>query len=118
MPMFIKTASKKRAEYMYILAKDKNKFFPGMPTVTYDNPEYSNAYWRGPTWLNVAYFAAKGLNNYGYNAVASDIKETILSWVENANGITYENYNLNGEGIGAVPFSWSAVFVIEFILNF
>ena len=118
MPLYIQTASIERAEYMGALAKDKNKFYPGMPTVAYDNPQYSKDYWRGPTWLNVAYFAAKGLKNYGFDDVADGIKETVLSWVEKDNGVTYENYNANGIGMGAVPFSWSATFVIEFILNF
>lgn len=118
MPLYIRTATWQRADCMHKLGSDKNKFFPGMPTVAYDNIEYSTDYWRGPTWLNVAYFAAKGLKNYGYDTTADDIKETILSWVEKDNGITHENYTLNGEGMGAVPFSWSSVFVIEFILNF
>ena len=56
--------------------------------------------------------------NYGFDDVADGIKETVLSWIENDNGVTYENYNANGIGMGAVPFSWSATFVIEFILNF
>ena len=52
----------------------KNNFKEKMPTVSFDNPEYSTDYWRGPTWLNVAYFAAKGLKNYGFE-VADKIKE-------------------------------------------
>lgn len=116
MPLFIKTASCERAKLANDVAAEK--FLPGMPTVSYDNPNFCNNYWRGPTWLNVAYFAAKGLKNYGFDT-ADTIKNTILTWVENDGECIHENYNaLTGEGLCAEKFSWSAVFVIEFILNF
>ena len=118
MPLFIKTASKERAEYMNRIASDKNKFFSGMPSVAYDNPCYSTDYWRGPTWLNIAYFAAKGLKNYGFDT-ADSIKDTILSWCDHDKRGIFENYNsLTGEGLYCDHFSWSSAFIIEFILNF
>lgn len=118
MPLYIEIASKERADYMNKLASDKNKFFPGMPTVAYDDPEYSQGYWRGLTWLNVAYFAAKGLKNYGYDT-ADKIKDYILDMVSEIKTGIYENYDsLNREGRNSDYFSWSAVFIIEFILNF
>lgn len=117
MPLFIKTATDERAEYMNRLAADSNKFYSGMPSVAYDNPEYSTDYWRGPTWLNIAYFAAKGLRNYGFKT-ADDIKETILSWCEHDKRGIFENYNSKtGEGLCCDHFSWSAAFIIEFIVN-
>ena len=61
------------------LAADRKKFYPGMPTVTYDCPAYSTDYWRGQTWLNVAFFAVKGLENYGFTDVAGEIREFLLS---------------------------------------
>lgn len=118
-PLFIGIATEERAEYMSYLAGDKNKFYPGMPTVSYDDPEYSQKYWRGNTWLNVAYFAAKGLKNYGFTEIANGIRDTILTWVENDGEFIHENYNsTTGEGLFFPKFSWSCVFVLEFILNF
>ncbi len=117
MPLYIGIATDERAEYMHNLAKAK--FLPGMPTVAYDDPEYSSTYWRGNTWLNVAYFAAKGLKNYGYSETADIVRDTILKWVENDGEFIHENYNsTTGEGLYCSTFSWSSVFVIEFILNF
>ena len=89
-----------------------------MPTVSFDNPSYSNDYWRGPTWLNVAYFAAVGLKNYNFD-VADKIKENILDMCyKEKNGI-FENYDsITGKGLYCGHFSWSCVFIIEFILNF
>lgn len=118
MPLFIEIASKERADYMNILASNKHKFFPGMPSVAYDDPEYSLGYWRGVTWLNIAYFAAKGLKNYGYK-VADEIKDYILDMCYDVKTGIHENYDsVNRTGANVDHFSWSAVFIIEFIKNF
>lgn len=115
MPLFIKIASREQAEHMRVLAE--TRFKKKMPTVVFDNPEYSNDYWRGPTWLNVAYFAAKGLKNYNF-AVADEIREGILDMcAKNTDGI-YENYDsVTGKGLCCDHFSWSCVFIREFILD-
>lgn len=116
--LYLGIASKEQAECMRIIAEDKNKFNHKMPTVSFDNPEYSNDYWRGLTWLNVAYFAAKGLKNYGYS-VADKIKENILDMCYNEKRGIFENYDsITGEGHGCEHFSWSCVFIIEFVLDF
>lgn len=118
MPLYMGIVSLDRAESMAEYAADRKKFFPGMPTVTYDDPEYSQTYWRGNTWLNVAYFATKGLKNYGFDEIADGIKEIILGWVEKDGENIHENYDsTSGEGLYCPKFSWSSVFVIEFILN-
>lgn len=117
MPLYIGIAPKEYAECMKDHAENKDEFYPGMPTVTYNNPEYSRDYWRGPVWLNVAYFAAKGLKDYGFD-VAEDIKRKILHMVEKNTDAIYENYDaITEQGLNAKNFAWSACFTIEFILN-
>lgn len=119
MPLFIGIATKEQGEKMAYIAK--TKFKCKMPTVSFDNPEYSNDYWRGPTWINTAYFAAKGLKIYGYNDVADAIKNSVLDMCFYDKGGLFQNYNsITGEGQyrKCNNFSWSSVFVIEFILNF
>ena len=118
MPLFVGIASNERAEAMSALGRDSNKFYPGMPTVSYDCEGYDNDYWRGPTWLNVAFFAIKGLHDYGYEDIASDMKEFILHMVyENLPNIC-ENYDSRTRiGKCCKEFSWSAAFIIEFILQ-
>ena len=119
MPLFIGTASRERAEAMARLAADPKKFYPGMPTVTYDCSAYSTDYWRGQTWLNVAFFAYKGLYDYGFTKVAEEIREFILSMVYDglSRGIS-ENYDsIERRGRFNNSFSWSAAFVMEFILE-
>ena len=93
-------------------------FCPAMPTVAYDDPAYVGDYWRGHTWLNVAYFAIKGLKQYGFDALADDMKNTLLDFADkNGDGI-YEKYDADtGEGKGCPCFGWSSAFLMEFILN-
>jgi putative isomerase len=118
MPLFVGIASQERAEKMNELARNSQKFYPGMPTITYDSPAFSTDYWRGQTWLNVAFFAVKGLRDYGYTDTASRIKEYLLDMVydELPKGL-FENYDsVNRRGMFNKAFSWSAAFVIEFVL--
>ncbi len=116
MPLYIEIASPEQANGMRIIAE--NNFKCKMPTVSFDNAQYSNDYWRGPTWLNVAYFAAKGLKNYSFE-VADKIKENILDMCYNDKDGIFENYDsITGKGLYCNHFSWSSVFINEFILNF
>ena len=118
MPLFIGTASRERAEGVASLAADPKKFYPGMPTVTYDCPAFSTDYWRGQTWLNVAFFAIQGLQDYGFSKVAGEIREFLLSMVfdDLPRGIS-ENYDsVRRRGKFNDSFSWSAAFLIEMIL--
>lgn len=120
MPLFVGTASPERAQAMDVLARDTKGFYPGMPTVTYGCPAYCTDYWRGPTWLNVAYFAVKGLLDYGFTQTAVEIREFLLNMIyDNLPKGIYENYDsVKRVGRSNPSFSWSAAFIIEFILNF
>ncbi len=119
MPLFEGIASAEHAAAMEKTARDGRKFYPGMPTVTYDAPSFSTGYWRGQTWLNVAYFAVKGLYGCGFEKTAEEIKNFILDMVyENAEQGIFENYDtVNRRGMYCESFSWSAAFIIEFILK-
>lgn len=119
MPLFVKTASKERAELCMQKAMSEEYFYPYMPTVAYCDREYTSFdYWRGPTWLNVFYYAIAGLENYGFYEESKQLRENFLSLVDNEKSGIYEYYDSkNGKGLGAFQFSWSAAFVIELILN-
>jgi len=117
MPLFIGSASPERAKLMAQVAG--THLSPGWPSVSYLDPAYDpTGYWRGRTWLNIAYFALKGLKNYGYCDLAETGRQTLLDWVRRDPGSIYENYNSQtGLPVGAPHFSWSAVFVIKFLLE-
>lgn len=118
MPLFIGTATPERAAAMNALARDTDKFYPGMPTASYDCKGYDNNYWRGPTWLNVAFFAVKGLADYGFSDTAREIKEYLLDMAYDNLPNICENYDSRTRlGRCCKSFSWSAAFIIEFILQ-
>lgn len=116
MPLFIGTASPERAAAM---AKQAVHEEPGWPSVAYDDPKYNPmGYWRGRTWINVAYFALKGLRYYGFNDISERGRQTLLAWIRNDPSAIYETYNSRtGLPCGASHFSWSCTFVISFLLD-
>jgi len=117
MPLFAGFADKLRAKDMASIAMEH--FNPGWPSVSHKAHQFNEkSYWRGRCWLNIAYFALKGLKNYGFTEIAENGKETILGFVKRDPGTIYENYNpVTGYPLGVPSFGWSAAFVIEFILN-
>ena len=116
-PLFAGVATKDKAESMAKMARDARKFYPLFPTVSYDDKEYSSSdYWRGPCWLNVAYFALKGLKDYGYTELYNDYKERLLDTCDKEKRGIYEYYDSKtGKGLGAKQFGWSAAFILQFI---
>jgi putative isomerase len=116
-PLFAGFAPPERALRMAELAAHPSHFYPGMPTVSYMNAGYSNDMWRGPCWLNTAYFALKGLHRYGHVEVAGEIRETILEWCELEPHLREYYDAKTGEGLNAVDFGWTAAFLIELILD-
>lgn len=117
MPLFIRTSSSERAAKMADIAK--KHFHPGWPTISYHDPAYTpNNYWRGPTWYNVAYFALKGLKEYGFNEIANSGREQLLQWASLTPEAIYEYYDSKtGTPLGVNHFGWSCTFIIKFLLD-
>lgn len=88
------------------------------PTLSASDPKFNPAkgYWRGPVWLDQAYFALNGMQQYGFTKESNELKEKLQS---HANGLLdkgvpiRENYHpLSGEGLNAHHFSWSAAHLL------
>ncbi|HPB67582.1 MAG TPA: trehalase family glycosidase, partial [Candidatus Omnitrophota bacterium] len=97
------------------------------PSVAYGEPSYEPGfYWRGPVWLNLAYFMIDTLYKYGFIVEADEAVQRILRMV-NARPHIYEYYNsqtgCRGEGPkdaiipAAQDFSWSAALMISILLG-
>ena len=116
LPLFIGSASDERAAAM---AKAAERLSPGWPTVAYDEPTYDPVgYWRGRTWLNVAYFALRGLKWYGHDAIAERGKAELMKWMLREPSNFNENYNSKtGQAVGAMYFGWSNAFAIKMVLD-
>ena len=113
-PLWANVADKDKAKKVVANILDENvmnTYLP-FPTAAKDNPKYNpTKYWRGPVWLDQAYFGIIGLNNYGYT---DEAKELTIKLFENSEGLLdnraiRENYNPEtGEGLHCSNFSWSA----------
>ena len=90
-----------------------NTFVP-FPTLAQNHQKFDpyNGYWRGPVWIDQAYFGIEALKNYGFNEDAMRLTEKVfsnLSGFLNSDQPIWENYHPHtGEGLNAQHFSWSA----------
>lgn len=83
------------------------------PTLARNDPRFSpiKGYWRGPVWLDQAWFGVEALRRYGYTRDADAMARRL---VLDAQGLArqapiYENYDpLTGHGYQSPNFSWSA----------
>lgn len=88
-----------------------NTYMP-LPTTARDSKKFtSTRYWRGPVWLDQAFFGIEGLQNYGFQKDADTLTNKLYDHAEGllGDGPIRENYNpLNGQGLNSENFSWSA----------
>ncbi|NJD19543.1 MAG: glycoside hydrolase [Gemmatimonadetes bacterium] len=88
-----------------------------LPTLSMDRPEFDPAdgYWRGPVWLDQAYFGVRGLERYGLTEAAARIRSRLLVAPQGLAGGApiFENYDpRTGAGLNAPHFSWSAAHLL------
>lgn len=115
MPLWAGAATPAQAGAVARVILDPQKFATRMPfpTLARDDPRFSpiSGYWRGPVWLDQAYFGVEALRHYGYGRQADAMARRL---VLEAAGLTgqapiYENYDpLTGQGHQSRNFSWSA----------
>lgn len=117
-PLWAGVASGAQAASVRGMLADPNEFgtYLPYPTVALSSPAFdATAYWRGPDWLDQAYFAMGGLNRYGYDTDASRAAVRLLHRAGGLMGDApiRENYNaLTGGGLNSSNFSWSAAVVL------
>lgn len=122
-PLWAEVADKEQSEKIrdHIMNPEEFNTFVPFPTVAANNPQFSpgKGYWRGPVWLDQAYFAINGLRNYKFDTEADQLLEKLIKNCEGLLGPgkpLRENYNpLNGEGLNAENFSWSAAHILMMI---
>lgn len=123
--LWTNAASPEQADAVKIKLMDPKKFYTKIPfqTMSADHDRFDplKGYWRGPNWLDQAYFAVQGLRNYGFHEEAN---QATIQIIEGADGILgkgksiRENYHpITGEGLNAQNFSWSAAHLIMLLQN-
>ncbi|MBE7024748.1 MAG: hypothetical protein E7408_01670 [Ruminococcaceae bacterium] len=140
--LFAGVCDAEKAEYMVEHLKNPNEFgTPFMiPTVSADDKTYKTMdMFRGTVWLNFNYLIAQGLEAYGYNELAAEIKEKTVEMIKKwylSDGVVYEFYDsrdkvspnrLSRKGPAMQPymqdikvnsvrdFSWGSCFVVDII---
>ena len=123
--LWANAATQEQAEAVKNKMMNPEKFFTKVPfqTMSADHEKFDplKGYWRGPNWLDQAYFGVKGLRNYGFNDEANKATIQIIEGAEGLLGkgkAIRENYHpLTGEGLHAQNFSWSAAHIIMLLMN-
>jgi putative isomerase len=123
--LWANAATQEQAESVKNHMMNPEKFFTKVPfqTMSADHPKFNplKGYWRGPNWLDQAYFGVKGLRNYGFNDEADKATVQIIHGAAGVLGkgkSIRENYHpLTGEGLNAQNFSWSAAHILMLLLE-
>ncbi|MDN5199918.1 trehalase family glycosidase [Fulvivirgaceae bacterium BMA10] len=124
-PLWTGIATKEQAENVRKIMVDSLKFatFVPFPTLAVDHSEFDpqNGYWRGPVWLDQAFFAIDALKKYGYEKEAKHYTEQLFQNSEGLmkkGGAIRENYHpITGKGLNARHFSWSAAHILMLLQN-
>ena len=110
-PLWAGIASRDQAEAVIKKLMDPNIFNTKIPFPTLDashsefNPE--KGYWRGPVWMDQAYFALMGMKKYGYENEVLKLTSKLFNEIQYP--ALYENYHpITGEGLNSPHFSWTA----------
>jgi putative isomerase len=123
--LWAKVATQEQATDVKFRMMDPGKFFTEVPfqTMSADHEKFDplRGYWRGPNWLDQAYFGVKGLRNYGFD---DDADKATVQIFKGAEGLLEkgkairENYHpISGKGLNAKNFSWSAAHIIMLLQN-
>ncbi len=114
--LWAEVASEEQAKGVVAKIMDSDHFnsYLPFPTLSVSHPEFDpeKGYWRGPVWIDQAYFALEGMKNYGYEKEYEQLKEKLLIHAEGLlerQTPIHENYDpRNGMALNAPHFSWSA----------
>ncbi|MDK0523709.1 trehalase family glycosidase [Streptomyces sp. ML-6] len=120
-PLWTGTASGAQARAVRDRLTDPAEFATTVPfpTVAKSSPHFSpTAYWRGPVWLDQAYFALGGLRRYGYDKDADVLRDRLVTRAAGlaGDGPIMENYDpTTGAPLNAPGFSWSAALLLPIL---
>ncbi len=117
MPLYAGSINKERAARLVELLKNHKEYWlhHPVPSVPLSSPYFSaERYWQGPTWVNTNWLIIEGLKRYGYDDVAADLTQRTIDMVKGAG--VYEYFSpIDGKGLGAENFSWTAALTIDLL---
>ncbi len=94
--------------------ENRNQFWTRypVPSVAASEPAFdprsASLSWRGPTWVNTNWLLWRGLRRHGFEELASQLAARTITMVAEA-GLHEFYHPMNGGGMGASSFGWSAL---------
>ncbi|NNE11416.1 MAG: glycoside hydrolase, partial [Ilumatobacter sp.] len=86
---------------------------PIVPTVPIDHSDFEpTRYWRGPSWINVMWLVAEGLERCGEGPLATQVRDGLLALVAESGCFEYFD-PVTRRGLGSERFSWTAALAID-----
>jgi hypothetical protein len=73
-------------------------------------------YWRGPSWLNVAWLLRRGLLTHGYPDLAAGLRRSMIGLVAGAGCHEYFHPD-TGVGLGSPAFGWTAALLLDLLAD-
>jgi glycogen debranching enzyme len=117
LPLFGGAPSPERAEQLIAQLREPGGYWPRfpVPTVPTDAPEFrEEAYWKGPTWMNMNWMIVEALDEHDEADLAEQLRQRSLELADRAGCAEYFS-PLTGRGYGAPEFSWTAALVLELL---
>jgi hypothetical protein len=117
MPLYAGSVTKERASQLVKLLMDHRTYWlhHPVPSVPLTSPFFdSDRYWQGPSWVNTNWLIIDGLKRYGFHQEAEQLCDRTLTMVRNAGPFEYFD-PVDGKGLGAADFSWTAALTIDLI---
>lgn len=92
-----------------------------VPTTRVDATAYQpERYWRGPVWINANWLLWQGLQRYGFEKMAKQVRLDSLELLARHGFFEYFDARRDAQsaaGYGTDQFSWSAALCLDFIAN-
>ena len=117
MPLYSGVLPKERVKTLVAQMHDPETYgtpFP-LPTAPVNSPYFrATRYWQGPSWVNMNWMVADGLERNGEEHEATMLRTSTLEMIDR--GGMYEYFSpLTAEPAGAKNFSWTAALTIDML---
>ena len=102
LPLFAGLCDKTQAQSLISWLKNPNTFntYLPIPTISKREKSFRKDMWCSPVWVNCNYLIYDGLKNYGYNYLADELSEKLLSVIDewyHKTGCIFEFFDCDNE---------------------
>lgn len=117
LPLYSGCLSKERAQHLNDILRDHRSYWTNhpVPSVPLTSSYFSDErYWQGPSWVNTNWLLIDGLSRHGFKEQAEELRQKTIETVDKSGVFEYFS-PIDGRGLGASNFSWTAALIIDLI---